>query len=89
MSRKHLLALSLLLPLVGLSGAAYAGSTISDRSYWPEQARVTTFEANQAPVEWNSARAQVTGTQRFEPATTIYSDRNAAPRYHGGPKSSQ
>jgi hypothetical protein len=35
MLRKHLLKLSLALPLVAISATAYAGSTTSDKSYWP------------------------------------------------------
>lgn len=30
---------SLLLPLVAVSATAYAGSTISDKNYWPSEAR--------------------------------------------------
>jgi len=39
MLRKHLLKLSLALPLVAISATAYAGSTTSDKSYWPNEAR--------------------------------------------------
>ena len=35
MSTKHILTLSLLLPLVAISATAHAGSTITDKSYWP------------------------------------------------------
>jgi hypothetical protein len=38
---KGLLAVLLLMPLVLASATAYAGSTISDRSYWPNEARRT------------------------------------------------
>jgi hypothetical protein len=31
--------ISLLLPLVTVAATAYAGSTISDRNYWPSEAR--------------------------------------------------
>ena len=37
MLRKHLLKLSLALPLVAISATAYAGSTTSDKSYWPNE----------------------------------------------------
>ena len=33
MSTKHLLKISLLLPLMAISATAYAGSTITDKSY--------------------------------------------------------
>lgn len=39
MSTKHLLAISLFLPLLALSATAHAGSTITDKSYWPNEAR--------------------------------------------------
>ena len=39
MLTKHLLTISLLLPLVAISATAYAGSTITDKSYWPSEAR--------------------------------------------------
>jgi hypothetical protein len=39
MSMKHLLTISLLLPLVAISATAHAGSTITDKSYWPSEAR--------------------------------------------------
>jgi hypothetical protein len=39
MSTKHLLTISLILPLVAVSATAQAGSTITDKSYWPNEAR--------------------------------------------------
>ena len=39
MLTKHLLTISLLLPLVAISATAHAGSTITDKSYWPSEAR--------------------------------------------------
>src|SRR5712672_2728997 len=39
MLTKHLLTLSLLLPLVAISATAHAGSTITDKSYRPNEAR--------------------------------------------------
>jgi len=38
MSTKHLRTISVLLPLVAISATAHAGSTISDKSYWPSEA---------------------------------------------------
>ena len=40
-TNKGLLAVSLLMPLVLATATANAGSTISDRSYWPSEARRT------------------------------------------------
>ncbi|MFH1344614.1 MAG: DUF3551 domain-containing protein [Pseudomonadota bacterium] len=39
MLTKLLPAIALLLPLVAVSATAYAGSTISDKNYWPSEAR--------------------------------------------------
>ena len=39
MLAKRLLTISLLLPLVAISATAQAGSTITDKSYWPSEAR--------------------------------------------------
>jgi len=39
MLTKHLFTISLLLPLVATSATAYAGSTITDKSYRPSEAR--------------------------------------------------
>ena len=42
MLKKHLLTIFLLLPLVAISATALAGSTISDRRYWPSDVRQST-----------------------------------------------
>ncbi len=39
MLTKHLLAISLALPIFAMSASAYAGATISDKRYWPSEAR--------------------------------------------------
>ena len=39
MSTKYLLAISLALPVFAMSASAYAGATISDKRYWPSEAR--------------------------------------------------
>lgn len=39
MSAKRLFTIPLLLPLVAISAMAYAGSTITDKSYWPHETR--------------------------------------------------
>ncbi|UPK24188.1 hypothetical protein [Bradyrhizobium sp. 195] len=84
MLTKSLLAITL---LAALSASAQAGSTISDRSYWPNEAK-------------QPAQARTTIPQRSPYAAFAY-DRGAlgyeavtAPmagespwRYHGGPKS--
>ncbi|EKS31774.1 hypothetical protein HMPREF9696_03995 [Afipia clevelandensis ATCC 49720] len=39
MLKKSFLTISLLLPLVAISATAQAGPTISDKRYWPNEAR--------------------------------------------------
>ena len=39
MLTKRLLTISLLLPLAAISATAYAGETITSKSYWPNEAR--------------------------------------------------
>lgn len=52
MSTKYLLAISLALPVFAMSVSAYAGATISDKRYWPSEARPTAYVAGgpQSPV---------------------------------------
>ncbi len=42
MSTKLLFAISLALPIFAMSASAYAGATISDKRYWPNEARSST-----------------------------------------------
>ena len=51
MLKKHLLKISLLLPLMAISATAYAGSTITDRSYWPSEARQKHTNRNRTLAE--------------------------------------
>lgn len=39
MLTKRLLTISLVLPLAAISATAYAGETITSKSYWPSEAR--------------------------------------------------
>jgi hypothetical protein len=58
MPTKHLLTISsLLLPLVASSATAQAGSTISDKSYWPSEARQTAPLGAESQADANSAFA--------------------------------
>jgi hypothetical protein len=85
MPNKHLLTISLLLPLVAISATAQAGSTISDRSYWPSEARQTAPIGIGSRADVNSAFAYDRTTSSLQPATGasgVYSPR----RYEGGPK---
>jgi hypothetical protein len=87
MSTKRFLTIFLLLPLVAISAAAHAGSTITDKSYWPSAARL-------------AVHSEI-GAMRSGPRDAFASNSMTAPRpleavavegantwrYHGGPKS--
>lgn len=84
MSTKHLFAISLMLPLVAIPATAYAGSTITDKSYWPSEARRSAqYRTVGSPSDifaYEPARS------RLQPAMTP-SGAGSAWRYQGGPKS--
>jgi hypothetical protein len=86
MSTKHLLMISLLLPLVAISATAHAGSTITDRSYWPSEATQSTQNrTGGSQNDLSSALAYDRAASRLQPATNA-NDGGSAPRYQGGPK---
>ena len=82
-----LLTISLLLPLMAASASAYAGSTVTDKSYWPHEARqsvqATTGSSQGDP---NSAFAYDRTPSRLQPAPNV-NDGGSAWHYQGGPKS--
>jgi len=86
MLTKYLLTISLLLPLVAISATAQAGSTITDKSYWPNEARQSvqtrTFGSQR---DLNSAFAYDRAGSRLQPSTNT-NDGGSAWRYQGGPK---
>jgi hypothetical protein len=85
--KNSLLAISLLAPLAALSATAHAGSTISDKSYWPAEARQQTQNiVVTAPREPSSAFAYDQPAFGLQPVTTSI---GGAPAWHyqGGPKS--
>jgi len=82
MLTKQILAISLSLPLVATSATAYAGSTISDKSYWPSEAK----QRLQSGSEFNSAFACGRPALRFQPAMLTNGSKTAW-HYQGGPKS--
>jgi hypothetical protein len=83
MSTKHLLTISLLLPLVAISATAQAGSTITDKSYWPNEARRSTPIGAVSQTDPYSAFAYDQATSRMAPATV---GGGLGFRYQGGPK---
>ena len=84
MLTKHLLKISLLLPLVAISATAHAGSTI--KGYWPSEARQSAQNrTGSSQSDLNFAFAYDRTASPLQPMTNT-SDRSAW-RYHGGPKS--
>jgi hypothetical protein len=85
MLKKTLLAISLLSPLVAMSATAYAGSTITDKSYRPSEARQSVQNrTGSSQSDLKSAFAYDRAASPLLPATNT-SD-GSAWRYHGGPK---
>ncbi|SHK18559.1 hypothetical protein SAMN05444159_2647 [Bradyrhizobium lablabi] len=85
MLTKHLLTISLLLPLAAISATAHAGSTISDKSYWPSEARQSAQTTTvSSPSDLNSSFALYPAASRLQPAT---SPNDGGWHYQGGPKS--
>ena len=85
MLTKHLLKISLMLPLVAISAAAYAGETITSKSYWPSEARRTAYGVTVPQRNPSSAFASTVMTPRFQ-AAPMADERANVRRYHGGPK---
>jgi hypothetical protein len=81
MLRKTLIAISLVSPLLAISATAHAGSTITDKSYWPNAARPSA----QAPHGGlDSALAYDRSASSLQPATNP-NNGGSAWRYQGGP----
>jgi hypothetical protein len=87
MLTKHLLKISLLLPLVAISATAHAGSTITDKSYWPSEARQgAQNRTDGSSSDMNSAFAYDRAAPRLQPPTNT-DDGGSGWHYQGGPKS--
>lgn len=87
MLAKRLLTISLLLPLVAISATAHAGSTITDKSYWPSEARQSAqIGTVGSPENAYSAFAYDGPVSSLHPAANTNND-GSAWRYQGGPKS--
>lgn len=87
MLRKNLLTISLLLPLAVISATAYAGETITSKSYWPNEARQSVQNTTVGSQrDLNSAFAYDRSASRLQPATSP-NEAGSAWRYQGGPKS--
>ena len=87
MSTKHLRTISLLLPLLAISATAHAGSTITDKSYWPSEARRSAqIDTIGSRHDVNSALAYDRAGIRMLPVTGP-NKAGSAWHYQGGPKS--
>jgi hypothetical protein len=84
MSNKHLLTISLLVPLVAISATAQAGSTITDKSYWPNEARQSAPIRAGSQADVYSAFAYDRTGSSLQPATNA--SVGSALHYQGGPK---
>jgi hypothetical protein len=81
MLKKTLIAISLMSPLLAISATAHAGSTITDKSYWPSAAR----QSAQAPHGGlDSALAYDRPASSLQPAANA-NNAGSAWRYQGGP----
>jgi hypothetical protein len=87
MLKKHLLTISLLLPLVAISATAYAGETITSKSYWPNEARQSAqISTVSSQRDLSSAFAYDRAASRSQP-TPNPNESGSAWRYQRGPKS--
>jgi len=85
MSRNRILQISLLLSLAAIS-AAQAGTTISDKRYWPNEVGPGAYGAGGSRAELNSAFASSRNKSSPLIAPELNQSGNAW-RYQGGPKS--
>lgn len=83
MSIKYLRTISLLLPLVAISATAYAGETITSKSYWPNEARQST-QSRTVGSPSDIYAYDPTGPRLRPAANPIAAE--SAPHYQGGPK---
>lgn len=83
MFRKFFAVTSLLLPIVAGAATAHAGSTITDKSYWPNVARTSRAGA---PAQSNPSAAFA--LDAYAPAASLptTSVGGNLGRYQGGPK---
>ena len=87
MLKKPLLTISFLLRLMAISTAAHAGSTITDKSYWPDEARQTAQSSSlSSQSNFNSALADEGSASSLQLATNT-NESGSTRRYQGGPKS--
>ena len=84
MFRKFFAVTSLLLPIVAGAATAHAGSTITDKSYWPNEARTSRAGA---PAQSNPSAAFA--SDAYAPVVSLPTTSSVGSnvgRYQGGPK---
>ncbi|WP_041751803.1 hypothetical protein [Bradyrhizobium sp. BTAi1] len=87
MLKKSLLTISFLLPLAALSATAQAGSTITDKSYWPNEARRSAqFQSPVYAQDPGRSAIMYDRGARIVPPTMGAIEDQSAWRYQGGPK---
>jgi hypothetical protein len=82
------LTISAFLPLMAISAAAHAGSTITDKSYWPSAAKPAVHSeigTVQSGPRDAFASSNMTASPRQTAAVAVAGANTW--RYHGGPKS--
>jgi hypothetical protein len=84
MLTKRLLTISLALPLAAISATAFAGSTITDKSYWPNEAHGSVQSAT-AGARGDVSSAFAYDRPALQPAPVVNAGGSAG-RYQGGPK---
>ncbi len=75
MATKHLVLATSMLIFTAISGQAFAGATISDRRYWPDETRASSV--NVTPSAENA----------FDSMTPKQAIEHEGRAYEGGPKS--
>jgi hypothetical protein len=78
---------AMLLLLVAVSSNAYAGATISDKRYWPSEARQGAYRPSVPQGGWSSAFASAPRTPGFFLRLPAPEASSRVWRYQGGPKS--
>src|SRR5207253_248895 len=76
MLKKSLLTLSLLLPLTAMSAASFAGTTISDKRYWPDEVGPGAHATSAMQSEPRSAFGSIAKPTRTEIAPTVHEGKN-------------
>jgi hypothetical protein len=87
MLKRRLLTISFLLRLMAMSTAAQAGSTITDKTYWPDEGRQTAQSSSvNSQNDFSSALAYDGSAPSLQLASNSNDGGSTRP-YHGGPKS--